>query len=162
MQILRDGTFAHTVKSDDLAAGLRPSKRTPRNSKYLVECVGAVGLDMVLQVIDDLEDDRIDTSVITDGFPYPQIFILTYTVLICGQTDIYEWDGAAMTHVLGPVTSGQLWAVADFLTFIYMSNGEVAVTRDPQTGSYALTSDYPKFRAICNYNGQVVIGSPED
>jgi len=161
MEILRDGTFSFNIEGEALARGMRPSKRSPRNAKYLVKCVGAVGLDNVLQVIDGLETDRVDTIAnILDAFPYPQVFVFTNVILVCGRQDIYEYDGT-LTHVLGPVTAGQLWSAVDFFDFIYMSNGVVAVLRDPQSKVYATTTDQPIANAICNFNGQVVIGGIE-
>jgi len=62
--------------------------------------------------------------------------------------------------VLGPVAAGQTWAAVDFYDYIYMSNGAVAVVRDPNTGTFSTTTDQPTAVAICNYNGQVMIGSP--
>lgn len=158
MEVLRDGTFSETVGSKELARGLRPSKRTPRNRDYLVECAGAVGVDNVLQVIDDLENNRIDTSVITDSFPYPQIFIFSRLVIVCGETDIYEWDSGVLTHMLGPVSAGNMWSAVDFFEFIYISNNVVSALRDPTAKDWALTSDQPVANAICNFNGQVFIG----
>jgi len=161
MEVLRDGTFAFTVGPEALARGLRPSKRLPRNAQFLVQCEGAVGLDGILQVLDDLENNRVDTSVeITDSFPYPQIFVFTNVILICDQTHIYEYNGASLSLVLGPVAAGQTWAAVDFYDYIYMSNGAVAVVRDPNTGTFSTTTDQPTAVAICNYNGQVMIGSP--
>ena len=161
MQVLRDGSFAYTIQAPALARGLRPSKRAPRNTQFLTECIGAVGLDGVLQVLDDLETDRIDTSVeVTDAFPYPQIFVFTNIIIICSETDIYEYDGTSLTHMLGPVAAGQLWSAVDFYDFIYMSNSSVAVLRSPLTGTYATTTLQPAAAAICNFNGQVMIGSP--
>ncbi|HUS89590.1 MAG TPA: hypothetical protein VMW91_09535, partial [Desulfosporosinus sp.] len=46
--------FTINIESKHLVRGLRPSKRMPRNSKYLVECAGAVGRDGVLQALDEL------------------------------------------------------------------------------------------------------------
>src|SRR4030043_1106143 len=161
MEVLRDGTFAFVVGPEALARGLRPSKRLPRNAQFLVQCEGAVGLDGVLQVLDDLETDRVDTSTeITDSFPYPQIFVFTNVILVCDETNIYEYDGTTLTLMLGPVAAGQTWAAVDFYDYIYMSNGTVSVLRAPNTGTYALTADQPTASAICNYNGQVMIGSP--
>lgn len=163
MEVLRDGTFSNLISAEALARGLRPSKRSPRNAQYLVECEGAVGLDGVLQVIDELENNRVDTSVeITDNFPYPQIFVFTNVIIVCDETNIYEYDGATLTLVHGPVASGQLWTAVDFYDFIYMSNGSVAVLRDPNTGTYSTTTDQPTAFAICNFNGQVMIGTPGD
>jgi len=161
MEVLRDGTFTFTIQAEALARGLRPSKRVPRNSKYLIECIGAVGYDTVLQVIDDLENDRMNTSgVITDTFPYPQVFIFTNMVIVCSETTIYEWVASALVPMVGPVAAGELWSAIDFLTFIYLTNGSVAVQRNPATGVYSVTTDYPIARAICNFNSQVFVGSP--
>jgi len=158
MTVLRDGTFTHTIQSESLVRGLRPSKRVPRNSEYLIECSGAVGKDGVLQVIDNLNDDRVNTATITDGFPYPQLFMLTNVTIICGETDIYEYNGT-LTHMIGPVAAGQKWTVLDFYEYIFLSNGVVNVIRD-SSGTYALDTDHPLATAACNYNGQAIIGVP--
>lgn len=158
MEVLRDGTFSFTIAGNELARGLRSSKRAPRNAKFLVECVGAVGIDNILQVIDDLKTDRIDTGVIADAFPYPQVFVFTSVILVCGSQTIYEWDGTTLNSVIGPVTAGQLWSAVDYYRFIYLSNGVVTVLRNPTTGLYALSSAQPIANAICDFNGQVIIG----
>ena len=161
MEVLRDGTFTFTIQAEALARGLRPSKRVPRDSKYLIECIGAVGYDTVLQVMDDLEDYRMNTSgVITDTFPYPQVFIFTNMIIVCSETEIYEWVGSSLVSKVGPVAAGELWSAVDFLTFIYLTNGSVAVQRNPSSGDYSITTDYPIARAICNFNSQVIVGSP--
>lgn len=162
MGVLRDGTFSFTISAGDLSAGLRPSKRTPRNARFLVTSTGAVGLDGVLQVLDDIENDRLDTSVdITDAFPYPQIFVFTNLILVCGETDIYEYDGS-LTKVIGPVAAGELWSAIDLYDFIYLSNRAVSILRNPNDGTYSLTTDQPIAAAICNFNGQVIVGSPTE
>jgi hypothetical protein len=158
MEVLRDGTFVYNLNAEELSRGLRVSKRSPRNTKFLVECVGAVGLDRVLQVIDDLENNRIDTSVIADAFPYPQVFVLTNMIIVCGKTVIYEYLGGSLTSKLAGITTGQLWSVVDYYNFVYMSNGVVSVLRDSGSGAYALTTVQPVATAIGDFNGQVVIG----
>lgn len=158
MEVLRDGTFVYNIKADELSRGLRSSRRSPRNTKFLVEAVGAVGYDKVLQVIDDLETDRIDTSAIATAFPYPQIFVLTNMIIVCNATMIYEYDAPNLTSMLGPVTAGNLWSLVDYYEFVYMSNGVISVLRDAQSGSYSITSVQPIAEAICDFNGQIVIG----
>lgn len=160
MAVLKDGTFDFTIESEALVRGLRPSKRAARNTQYLVECVGAIGYDKVLQVIDDLNEDRINTAVITDAFPYPQIFVFTNMILVCGETDIYQWDGTALTHVIGPVAVGELWSAIAFHDFAYLSNGITSIVRDPTSEVFSETSAQPIGSAICNFNGQVFVGSP--
>jgi len=152
------GQFTVTIDSSKLSRGLRPSKRLPRNSGYLVECSGAVGRDNVLQALDELT--RIDTGVITDAFPYPQIFVCTNLIIVCSSTKIYEWIAGALVEKL-TVTAGSLWSIADLYDFIYMSNGTVAVIRNPESNVYSITTDQPRAMTICNFNGQVLIGAPD-
>jgi hypothetical protein len=159
ISVLRDGTFTASIDGKALSRGLRSSKRSPRNEKFLVEAAGMVGIDGVLQAIDDLEVDRIDTSAdILDAFPYPQIFVFTNVIIVCGRQEIFEWDGTTLTSMISALTAGQLWSAVSFYEFIYMSNGAVSVLRDPGTGLYALTTDQPVAMAIGDYNGQVMVG----
>jgi hypothetical protein len=162
METLRDGNFMLTIDTESLAKGLRPSMRSARNKEYLVECIGAVGLDKVLQVLEDLENDRIDTSIIGATFPYPQIFVCTNMILVCGEADVYELVGGTLELKIGPVPIGTLWSVIDIGEFIYMSNGKVAILRSPISGIFASTTDQPIATAICNFNGQILIGSPDE
>lgn len=162
MEVLRNGRFMFTIGADELSRGIRPSKRAARNEKYLVQSISAVGLDGVLQVIDDLEANRVDTTLdITDGFPYPQIFVFKEVILFCGEADIYEYVTGVLTHRLGPVTVGTLWSAIEYHNFIYMSNGVVAVIRDPNSGIFAVTALQPAAYAMCDFNGQVMLGGPE-
>ena len=150
--------FSVTIDSGKLSKGLRPSKRLPRNSGYLVECKGCVGRDGVLQTLDELT--RIDTSVITDAYPYPQLFVFTNLIIVCSSTKIYEYVGGALVEKLS-VTAGSLWTAVDFYDFIYMSNGSVAVIRDPGSKMYSVTADQPRAMAMCNFHGQVLVGAPD-
>lgn len=155
-----DGAFSFTIGTDELARGLRPTKRASRNSKFLVECNGAVALDGVLQVLNDLEDDRIDTSAITDGFPYPQIFVFRNLIIVCGETKIYELVSGALSLKL-TVAAGITWSAVDYHDFVYMSNGKVTVRRNATDLTWEETTDYPIASAICDYNGQIFIGAPD-
>jgi len=147
-----------SIGPGELSRGLRPSRRMPRNSKFLVECNGSVGIDGVLCSLDEIR--RISTSAITDGFPYPQIFVFTNVVIICGETKIYEWVSDALVEKL-TVSAGSTWNAVDFHDYIYLSNGQVAVERDALDKTYSTTTDLPTCMAACNYNGQVIIGAPD-
>ena len=151
----RDNSFALTITSKQLSRGLRPSKRVPRNSGFLIQCDGAVGKDAVLVALDQLT--RIATDVITDGFPYPQIFVFTNMVIICGKTKIYEWIEDVLVEKL-TVSAGSEWSAVDFHHYVYMSNGKVAVIRDAMDKTYKVVTDLPIAQAICNFNGQIVAG----
>lgn len=98
------------------------------------------------------------TKGIDDGFPYPQIFVFDKMIIVCSATKIYEWVNSVLVEKL-EVTAGATWRAEAFGEFVYMSNGRVSVERDPLTKIYAL-SDQPVASAICNYNGQIIIGAP--
>lgn len=150
--------FSITIDTSKLSKGLRPSKRMPRNSGFLVECKGAVGRDGVLQALEELA--RIATATITDVFPYPQIFVFTNLIIVCSSTKIYELVGGSLVEKL-TVTAGSTWSAVDFYDFIYMSNGAVAVLRSPESNVYSITTAQPEAMAICNFNGQVLVGAPD-
>lgn len=158
MYVTRDGCFTFSINSDDLSRGLRPSEYLPRNENFLVECIGAIGYERSLQTIEDLSSLLVDTALITDGFPYPQIFVFVSHIIVCGETKIYELVGGALILKL-TVAAGIRWSAVDFHEFIYMSNGVVSVTRSAANGIYSL-SDLPIASTICNFNGQVMIGAP--
>jgi len=151
--------FSFLIAAEELAKGLRPLKRIPRDRKFLVESKGAVGKDGVLSTIDELI--RIVTSSITDGFPYPQLFVFTNLIIVCGLKEIYEWDGSSLSLKYTAASAGGTWSAVDFFDCVYMSNGKIAVIRDAQSKVYALSAIQPHATAICNYNGQVLIGSPD-
>lgn len=153
------GTFTVTITSDQLKRGLRTSKRSPRNAGYLVECKGGVGRDGVLQVQDVLS--RLSTSPITDTFPFPQLFVLTNLTLVCSATKIYELVNNSLVLKFTASEPAGVWNVADFHEFLYLSNGKVVVLRDAGSKVYSLSTTLPKASAICNFNGQVIIGSPD-
>lgn len=147
-----------SIGPGELSQSLRPSKRLPRNNKFLTECNGAIGRDGVLCALDEIT--RIATTAITDGFPYPQIFVFTNVIIVCGETKIYEWVSDALVEKL-TVSAGSTWSAIDFYDYVYLSNGNVAVERDAMDETYSTTSDLPAAMAICNFNGQVIIGAPD-
>lgn len=163
MPTLNDGTFAFKIDSGDLAKGLRPTKRSPRNTKFLTKCQGAVGLDNVLQALADINLDWIDTSAIAGlAHPYPQLFVFSNLIVVCTENEIYEYSAGTLTSVLD-VTGfeGITWSAVDFFDFVYMSNGVVSITRDPNSKAWAVSATLPLASGICNVNGQVVIGAPD-
>ena len=155
--ISRGRNFSLMISTQDLSRGLRPSKRTPRNSGYLVQNSGAVGRDGVLQVLDSMS--AMDLSAITDGFPFPQIFVFPQVIIVCGRTIIYEWISSALVQKLN-VDAGNTWEAISSGEYIYMSNGKVSVVKDPNNLEYSL-STLPVASCICNFNGQVLIGAPD-
>lgn len=163
MAILPDGSFSIVIKSDELARGLRPFKSVPRDSKFLTNCDGAVGIDGTLQSLPDISADQIDiTTLGAQVYPYPQLFVLTKVILVCTESGIYEYSGGSLTLKLDITGSeGIPWSVIDFHDYIYMSNGKVAVERRATDKVFAITTDLPVFTGVCDLGGQVVIGAPE-
>lgn len=158
MDVSRGGKFSHVIGAKQLSRGLRRSKRNPRNSGSFINCQGAVGRDEVLQVLDELT--RITTTEITDVFPFPQIFVFTNIIIVCGLTEIYEWVNDALVEKI-EVAAGGMWTAVDFYSYVYLSNTKVAVARSASDGTYSETSDLPTNAAVCNFNGQVLIGAPD-
>lgn len=156
MEVFRNGKFSHVITAKQLSRGVRKTKRAARNSNMLITCIGAVGRDDVLQVLEKLE--RIDTSVVTDSFPFPQLFVFTRMVIICSSTKIYELVDDVLVEKLSTI-AGSTWSAVDFFDYIYLSNGKVSVERDPQKMTYSI-SDLPTAIGMCNYNGQIIIGAP--
>ena len=154
----RGNNFKLTFGAQELSRGMRPSKRMPRNSGYLIQSSGAVGRDGVLQVLDPLSS--LDLSFITDGFPYPQLFVFPSLIIACGETQIYEYESGSFVLKI-TVSAGNTWAAISYGNFVYLSNGTVSVIRDSQNMSYAL-SDLPIASCICDFNGQVIIGGPKE
>jgi len=101
-----------------------------------------------------------DTAIITDSFPYPQLFILTNVIIVCSQTKIFEWVVGALVLKL-TTTPGSTWTALDGFDFIYLSNGKVAVIRDSISKVYSTVTTLPTAASICNFQGQVLVGAPD-
>jgi hypothetical protein len=157
MPISNSGTFSFVIKGSDLAKGLRPSKRSPRNSKYLTECVGAIGLDNILHTIEDISGDRLSLNSV---FPFPQLFVLTNLIIVCTGTKIYELVNGSLVLRL-TVAAGTTWSLIESGDYIYMSNSVVNVVRNAISKVWALDTSLPTAGAMVNYNSQVMIASPD-
>ena len=157
--VAQGGKFSLTIKTKELAKGLRPSKRNQRDNDFLITCSGAVGKDGVLQVTDELV--RMATELITDGFPFPQLFVFTNMIIVCGLKKIYEWNGTSLDLKYTATDAGSTWSAVAFYDYVYMSNGKIVVIRSAGDFTYSLSSILPSAMAICNYNGQVIIGAPD-
>jgi len=158
MEVMKNGKFSITISSDELATGLRKVDSNQRNNFSMTVLSGMVGKDKALRSLTQMA--RIDTDVITDNFPYPQLFILSNHILVCGRTKIYEYVGDSLSLKI-TVAMGLTWRVLDFVDYICLSNGVVTVVRDSQTGTYSEVTTLPTFGAACDFNGQVMLG-PSD
>lgn len=59
-----------------------------------------------------------------------------------------------------PPTAAYPWRAVSYNGFVYMSNGVVAIKRNPNSGLWEVANDLPVATGICDYNGQIVIGAP--
>lgn len=155
METSQNGEFSIVLNNEDVALGLRKEAKQAKNIFEKIEISGMITQEGMLRT--NPQHTRIDTSVITDGFPYPQLFVLNKAIIICGRTDIYEYNGSILIHKLN-VAGGMLWKAMDSFNFIYLTNGEVSVKRDPWSKAYALDDEVIS-NALCNYNGQALAGS---
>lgn len=156
--VAQGGKFSFTIKAKELSKGLRPSKRNPRDNDFLIISKGAVGKDGVLQSIEEIT--RMTTDVITDSFPFPQIFTFINLIIVCGLKKIYELVDGELVLKYTAAAAGSTWTAVDFYDYVYLSNGKEAVVRNPDTGVYSI-STLPKGMSICNFNGQVIVGAPD-
>ena len=158
LSVAQGGKFSFTIKSKELSHGLRPSKSNPRDNDYLITCIGAYGKNNVLQASEELV--RIATDIITDGFPFPQIFAFTNVTIVCGAKKIYELVAGSLVLKYTAAAAAGMWNAVDFYDYVYLSNGKIAVIRDAGSYAYSLSSTLPSATAMCNYNGQVLVGAP--
>ena len=164
MPNLQNGEFTTSIETADLAKGLRWTRRNPRNSKFLTQASGAIGYDGVLQALVDITGDYIDISSLSGvEFPFPQLFLYTNLIILATQTDIYEVTPTTKTLSASKITvsPGILWSAVDLNDYIYMSNGVVAIERGAFSREWSLSTTLPVAGAICNFNGQIVVGAPD-
>ena len=147
--------FSYAIDSTKLVKGLRSFEKSPRDANFLVESIGAVGRNGALMANETLV--VLNTSVIEDSFPYPQIFVFSKITIVCGATTIYEIIDETLTLMLTIDSASGMWEAVDYYDYIYLSNGEVSVKRSASTGTYTEDDDLPVANAICNFNGQVLI-----
>jgi hypothetical protein len=151
-------SFAFTIK-DQLVKGLAPNLNQ-RNNPQLYDSVGAFPYDGVLQALTVFTP--IDVSSLgTLAFPYPQLFVTSNFQIVCLSTAIYEYSvvGGLVSKISGLV-AGIPWECLDFKDYVCLSNGQQTVTRDPVSGVYAVDTTIPFFTCACNFNGQVLVGTP--
>ena len=160
MKILPNGYFSYVIDGPTLSKGLRSNAANGKNSYTLIQSIGAIGKDSTLQSLPNiiLSDLLEDPLVISNDFPFPQIFTLDRHLVVCNRDSILEWNYDRLVLKIS-VEGGELWEVASIDNFIYFSNGKVSIVRNPNTGSYTLTTEAPVCSAICNFNGQIICGN---
>lgn len=153
MEVFRSGKFSLNLFNKELAQGLKKNSTQRVNDGSMEELVSFVGQEEILSSVPLL--NAIDTSFITTGFPYPQIFATTNYIILCDIDKIYEYSIDHFDLKL-TVTAGDTWKIIDFYNYLYLSNNEVSIVRDSLTQEYSI-SNLPITEAMCNFNGQVFI-----
>ena len=145
---------------DHLKKGLSP-KYNHRNQPFLSESLNAFPKNDKLQTVASFT--AIDTSSLgTLSCPYPQLFVFSDCIIVCTRTAMYEYDGTSLTKKVDSLLAGNTWDALDFKTYILLTNGITTVIKKSTTGEYVVDADLPAAVSVCNYNGQVLIGSPKD
>lgn len=129
----------------------------------LLNTVGTVYVDEVsLKQITNAALANGTASVFVDAFPFPQLFVFTNVIIVCGQKKIYEWVAGALSAVkITASVAGSTWTALDFHDYIYLSNGQVVIERNPGDKTYSETTNLPTAMCACNFNGQVILGGPD-
>lgn len=145
---------------EGLGRGLRPSAHTGRNLKWLAECVGALPEKGVLKAVEELP---IPVAIAGAVWPYPQLFHLKLRTLVCTALNIYEYSSGSTTLVYTAGAEGTTWSVADFGEYLVLTNGQVVVERNPETGAYEtdVVGKIPQGICVCSLGGQLLVGAPE-
>lgn len=183
MQVLNNGYFSFTIEGKDLAKGLRESTRNRTNNPRMITCSGVVAREEFLEMLDELQslinisggvigiEVTLGGQSVTFGgqevtlgggspvsYPYPQLFVETNMIILCTPTSVYEYvDGDLTLKYEG--NAGSTWSLVAVHDFAFLSNGVVSLVRNPQSKEYEI-SDAPTGMAICNYNGQIIVGAP--
>ncbi len=150
------------VFREGLGVGLRKDSENRRNTEALVESIGAIPIAGCSVSLDDLTARGIDTTGITEVFPFPQLFVLKGITLVCGKTTIYQLQAGTLTAVLSGLTPGSTWTVADYDPYLVMTNGAQLVTRDAVELDFSVYHDccIPQCLCLCDVNGQMIVGAP--
>jgi hypothetical protein len=161
LRILPSGVFAFYITDEFLARGLRSTRRAIKNSSLLIECKGAVGRDGTLSAVPNFYRSSLFESalVVKNDFPFPQVFMTDDLVIVCNRTSILEKVGNNLVSKISGLTGGGKWGFSSSGRFAYLSNGVVTVIRNPNNDVYSIDTNLPKTTSICNYNGQVIVGS---
>lgn len=141
--------------------GLRPTNRAPVNSDALVRSQGGFADIDGFKTLPTLGSIP-DFEALGEAFPYPQLFVLRDTILVCGATRIWEYDGTSLSLMISALSEGMLWTIADFQEYILLNNGVVVVERRSTDRIYSIVNDpeIPAGYAFTNHKGQLIVAAP--
>lgn len=147
------------VFDEGLQKGLRNKPRTGRKEQWLIEALGMIPEDNIMQSIPQLPAP---TKITGSTYPYPQIFKLRNLILVCDERTIYSYSSGTLTLEYHSATGGGTWTVADFGDYVVLTNGSSLVERNPRSGAFESVDDCDIPRCLCvlNLNGQLLVGGP--
>lgn len=154
---MKEFTFSF---KEALVKGMTPLLVTPRNAPYLLDSVGMFPEDGTLRSDEDMT--QVDLSSLGLEFPYPQVFELSIGTVVCGPTQLWILINGVLTSLISGLTEGTLWSLADFGTFILMTNGATFVAKHPGLTAFELHEDPDIYScgSICAVGSQIVVGAP--
>lgn len=142
---------------DGFAKGLRAATRSPKNAQTLVLSEGAVPEDGVLRALEEINTFG---HTLAAAWPFPQVFNLKTMTLVATQTELFSYELGVLTSLIAGLPVGSTWTVADYWPYIVATNGAVMVTRNPQSGVWAIYDEgrIPACRCLADLNGQLILG----
>lgn len=149
------------VELSEIVKGLRQKERSPNNIPTLTEISGIYPREGLLASLPEPVQIAL-TDLPEQTFPFPQLFKLTNLTLVCGENSIWEFNETnnSFAEVLANIPGNHTWSVIDFVEWIYLTNGKVAVVRNAGSKQYEVVTELPFGSCLCNYNGQILIGAP--
>ncbi len=145
--------------SDELKVGLAHSSVNTLNQPGLYDCANfrptKEGLEPVKVLENPFTTDRLD-------WPHPMIYEGKACDLLLAKGSIHainkdvKWTTSKLCSVAGAGT----WSVADFVSFLLLSNGTSLLMYNCTTG-VVTEHDFsyiPKSNYICNFRGQLICG----
>lgn len=144
-----------------LMSGLRPDAEQSRGMESLIQSVGVYPRKGSLVSPSDITFEALST--LGCSFPYPQMFVLSGMTLVCTETAIYTYSGGVLSLEIGGLTADEPWTVADFNTYLFMTNGTNTIILNPETGVFTavLSNETPPAQCVCGTGSQIIWGGPD-
>lgn len=160
--------FEKRFDSEDIN-GLRVSSNMPRDSMKLAQCFNTIPTEYGLESYDPVINPLITT--VTFNWPFPQIFMGKRRRIVMDKDKVYsinfDWSltlelDLSAYYTANPTWDYSIWHLADFYTYVVISNENLVIIYNTVTSSYEVhsaTSTIPVFTTMTNFNGQAVAGN---
>jgi hypothetical protein len=138
--------------------GLRPDKSNPFNNEFLTECFNLKGTSLGIVSYKEL----INPFSATVTWPFPQFFAGMTQGILCSGNEVFTVGSDYSLITKASCDQSTLWSMADFGSYVVLTNGLVMIISDPTTGIFTVhttaPSDIPICSSVCNFKGQLVGG----